>query len=115
MVDVPEPTTKYKKFATGWLAPDGKFYPCEGAWEHYNYACALLKQFYPNVSEQIDRDFRAREDDALQERGWIRVGATLSYNFGFVIWVKPTQRQIDVIWDYCKARKAHLPNLEVVE
>jgi len=110
---VPTPTTNYKKYAVGWLAPDGMYYPCDTPAQHFSLACALLKKFHPRVYTKIRFDHESRIDDELQLRGWIRVGAMMSYNFGFVIWVKPKQKQIDVIWDYCQALKREMPNLEV--
>lgn len=91
--EVAPPTRNYKKHRTGWLAPSGEYYPCNGAAGHYGAACALLKKFHPRIANKAMTDFRAREDDELQTRGWIRVGAMMSYNWGFVIWKEPTQRQ----------------------
>ena len=114
MTDIPSPTVHYRKHGQGWLSPDGLYYPCASAAEHYSVACALLAHFYPRISRQIQQDYRAREDDALQQRGWIRVGAMMSYNYGFVIWKKPKQKQLDVIWDYCRMRRQTMPSLEII-
>jgi hypothetical protein len=114
MDEIHPPTLNYKKNRTGWLAPSGEYYPCDGAASHYGAACALLKRFHPGVYRRVINSFHAREDDKLQEHGWIRVGAMMSYNYGFVIWKEPTQKQLDAIFDYCKATKCPMPSLEVV-
>lgn len=111
-MDVPDATTKYKRHPVGWLSPQGDYYPCATSAQHYELAYALLNRLHPCVAKRVQDSFRAREDDALQERGWIRVGAMMSYNFGFIIWRKPTQKQVDVIWDYCAATKNKMPDLE---
>lgn len=113
MEEVPETTTKYKRHPVGWLSPSGEYYPCESAASHYSMACAILDKFHPRIAKRVFLSFKAREDGALQERGWIRIGAMVSYNYGFVIWRKPTQKQLDVIWDYCQATKCKMPSLEI--
>lgn len=71
----------------GWLAPDGKFYPCK-SWEHDSMADYLYRFVYGKVESGILTKF-----DKL---GWIRVYEQLC------AWhnrIEPTQSQIDTMYE----------------
>lgn len=66
------------KDSPGWLAPDGRYYPCEWA-AHTLLAQELIKLDYP---EQERVSYNAA-DDFLVQRGWHRVGLEGNIDSGF--------------------------------
>lgn len=75
---------------TGWLSPDGKFYPCEYG-QHDVWAFRL-----------------GFEEYRLERLGWVKLQS------GKVLWnftgrFEPTQPQIDAVFDFCKERGEKMP------
>lgn len=83
--NVPRPAPPHQ--SPGWLAPDGKFYPC--AWyEHDGYARRLAAIYYSSLDS-------TRE---LERRGWLRiltggVVGNIDHDAGV------TQAQYDALFD----------------
>lgn len=80
---------------TGWLSPDGKFYPCNYA-QHAHVAWAL---------GLTDNAF----NHSIQPDGWVRLGVTddRQYFFGEHALFNETQNAL--IRAYCTERKIELP------
>lgn len=57
-------TCKFEKIDTGFIDPEGRFYPCEYG-EHINLACEILKNLYG-----ID-DYIADPERVLALNGWL--------------------------------------------
>lgn len=76
---------------TGWLSPDGKFYPC-GHMEHNYIAYRLDKS-------QVD----------LERGGWVKLsnGDIFGFLWGGV--VTPTEIQRCMLYDFCSLNKVKLP------
>ena len=91
----PRKPPKYKRSITGqsgWLSPKGKFYPC-GYMEHISMAGRLGKN-------ELD----------LEERGWVKIQNGTAFRPGGLRHDLPaTQRQIDLLFDWCTARGEELP------
>ena len=70
---------------TGWLSPDGKFYPCA---------------YQGHVSLAYELGFDVHR---LETFGWLK------FQRSDIFWnfldgkFKPTQQQIDLVWDWCQA------------
>lgn len=74
----------------GWLAPDGRFYPCQYG-EHYSVAKALVAKHFETISSTAD--------DVLMQAGWRRLqNGHLAAPVTFKA-PPPTQKQIDAIYD----------------
>lgn len=71
---------------TGWIAPDGTFYPCR-SWSHDSTAWTIFLYVY----NKWPRSTSTRE---LEERGWIRVYTEFATEYG-----KATQPQLDMLYD----------------
>ena len=64
---------------TGWLSPDGKFYPCL-SYDHGEEAVDLVKKYgYPGIDEN------ERVDDILISNGWVRISIASYMEHNFVI------------------------------
>lgn len=74
--------------ATGWLSPGGKFYPCA-------YGCHHEVAFRLGYREPM-----------LEKLGWVKL-QNGNFFWDFTTHFEPTQRQIDLVFDYC--RENHLP------
>lgn len=79
----------------GWLSRDGKFYPCR-YWEHRDLAWSL-----------------GYDERNLETLGWIKVQKSGEDKHTMFYWeydhFKPTQAQIDLIFDYCTKNKQEMP------
>jgi Zn-finger protein len=72
----------------GWLAPDGKFYPCH-AWEHGDKAFNLFCACYNRLPDNAEKE--------LEDAGWAKIystGLCANLNPGSV-----TQAQLDTLWE----------------
>lgn len=74
----------------GWLAPDGKFYPCAYG-EHNELAWRL--------------DMYSRE---MEQLGWIKVQEG-KFFWDYTRPFSPTQPQIDAVFDFCHAHGVRVP------
>ena len=78
---------------TGWLAPDGTFFPCE-VYGHYGMAYELVEKY--QLKERLKRAVPS-PDNALLDNGWIHI--TLSqlgvkeWQMHFTINITPEQKQ----------------------
>ena len=82
------PKPEYKiGYLHGWLSPDGKFYKCE-YFEHIHMADRL-----------------GYEQKQLEKLGWIK------WSVGKPCYLekRATQKQIDMVWDWCQSRKEEMP------
>ena len=62
-----------EKTYTGWLAPDGTFFPCE-LYEHISTAYELLDRLH--LESDTEKDLFA-PDNVLLDRGWIHISLSL--------------------------------------
>lgn len=92
----PRKPPKFKRSITGqsgWLSPDGKFYPC-GYMEHISIAHRLN-----------------RNEGTLEELGWIKIQSGWAISPGGLHHDLPaTQSQIDLLFDWYTARGEELPH-----
>lgn len=91
---LPQKDNKMKS-KCGWLLPNGDYYGCEYT-GHWKLADDLL--------------FAGKEDDNLpdpelkaESLGWIKISG--AYAFRFTAFKKPTQKQLDKLFDYCEIFK----------
>jgi len=86
--NVPE---QYNSQSSGWLSPDGKFYPCD-YYQHDSFARSLAAIYYISLEGT----------KALELCGWIRI-----YDDGNVghLEINPTQKQIDTVQDILSGPK----------
>lgn len=105
---------------TGWLSPDGRFYPCQYAW-HEGLAGFLLRDEARAAAKR--GDYLGRADKLLESRGWIRVECIDKHQWFFLGKLKlddfsgdgespeaeATAIQVKLIIDYCIAHKVRLP------
>ena len=70
----------------GWLAPDGRFFPCR-SWEHDSMAHYLYRFVYGEMPE-------TSATVAFERRGWVRV-----YEDVFSQKQDLTQPQLNTLWD----------------
>lgn len=80
---------------SGWLLPDGKYYPC-GAMEHVGLAETLLKD---DVSKE------ANSERLAEKRGWIKISKAPILGFHCTAFKKATAKQLTKLWDYCQKHK----------
>lgn len=76
---------------TGWLAPDGKYYPCDYG-QHDVWAYRLGFE----------------EERQLEKLGWVKVQRGSFYR-NLLGRGEPTQRQVDMVFDYCQKTGEKLP------
>lgn len=77
---------------TGWLSPEGDFYPC--AYQGHNNLASRLgfKEFM------------------LEEKGWVKMqNAEFVWDYMDLGGFRPTQKQIDMIFDFCTAKNIPMP------
>jgi len=70
----------------GWLAPDGKFFPCR-SWEHDSTAFHVYRYVY-------DKAPSSSAVSEMEQRGWVRIYANVFRNKKEL-----TQAQLDTLWD----------------
>lgn len=51
---------------TGWLAPNGDFYPCD-TYDHSDVATSLVRQL------NLPIGWKYHEDEVLLESGWVKI------------------------------------------
>lgn len=93
--DTPEPPpTPEPKITsdTGWLSPNGEFYPCEYS-GHVGLASRL-----------------GFDEPRLEKMGWIKM-QTGKFFWDFLGHFKATQKQIDAIFDWTQSRGEKMPSL----
>lgn len=73
--------------------PDGKFYACLTRMEHI----WLAKQF-------------GKTEKEAEEAGWIKINLGLMNDINILHFKKPTQKQLDTLFDWCQKHKAELPD-----
>lgn len=92
----PRPTTDYKNVRFGLLSPDGKLYKCE-YWGHDDLIYDLgLKHSYHGI----------------QQKGWVVLRHIWIGDEDRMYWntdSELTQKQLDVIWDYCQENGKDFP------
>lgn len=80
----------------GWLRPDGTFYPC-AYFQHDALSVAL----------------KAKNGDELLQKGWVKIQektqGLIKKPADFYWMKKPTQAQIDKLWDWCQANNREFP------
>lgn len=91
-----------------WISPDGVFYNGDA---HDNRAEEILEVVY-------GEDGVAWPGDTLEELGWVRATRSLMWEVrtdsGYWNEKVITQKQYDVLWDWCKHHNKTFPqNLEV--
>lgn len=75
---------------TGWLSPDGKFYPCEyGGHDDLEFQLGCGRS-------------------RLEELGWVKL-QNGNFLWDFSGHFEPTQRQIDLVFDYCRKNNTPMP------
>lgn len=91
----PEPPEAFDSITTdsGWLSPDGRFYPC--GWMEHMATLDRLKR----TGTQADR------------QGWIKIqrGEAYSSYYTHDTGAPPTQRQIDMLFDWFTEKGETLP------
>ena len=80
--------------ATGWLAPDGKFYGCR-PYVHIRLGDALAEYFMV-----VKREDWSRSSQDLEKEGWAHVGTHGVYWRTDDRNRSATQAQRDVLWDW---------------
>ncbi len=87
----------------GWISPDGVLYACK-YWEHIDLAIFLVRKLKLNESESEER--------VLEKAGWIKLqmsnfdSRALFYRWiGFENDYEVTQKQFDIIFDWCQLHK----------
>lgn len=101
----PPPPTFHSKITswTGWLSPDGKFYPCEWR-EHIYLADRINHHLNPEESEPVVGGWEHR----LEQRGWIK----FSGRDGLFKGDRPaTERQNKKILEWCLGEGKELTKL----
>lgn len=90
---------------SGWLLPDGKYYPC-GPMEHVGLAETLLEG---------DPSSEANSERLAEQKGWIKLSKSAT-GFHCTATRKPTKKQLTKLWDYAEKHGrdyeqliAHLP------
>lgn len=87
----------------GWLSPNGQLIPCLYS-EHDFFALVILRERY-NIDKTSGLVTRG---DALIKRGWIK----LQFQEWWALHktdFQVTQRQFDIIWDYCQKHGRSMP------
>lgn len=94
----------------GWLSPEGKYYPCDydhddtnGRW-HFHKACEIVEWRYPGQTELSDFTPGGGIQDFLVRLGWIRTDVKECW-----YWHRPTQQQIDTLFDLYQLKLKTLP------
>jgi len=94
--------------ASGWLSPDGKFYPCP-YWGHENLALAL-------VEEEYDDHEGHGGSIALERRGWVKFAKSSLTDEQLILGfldrdnkIKPTAGQIRMTVDFCLETGCEFP------
>lgn len=65
-------------YKTGWLAPDGTFFPCE-TYEHIYWAREIVEKYhYQSMSEPAD--------EILMNKGWVQISISMLLGHKFVIY-----------------------------
>ena len=85
----PRPTTDYKVWDCGWLSPEGDFYGCP---------------YFGHVS--LSFHLRDGGERTLEEQGWIKFQRDMFWERRHG---EATQKQIDAIFDVCRARNIKMP------
>lgn len=96
----------------GWLAPDGKYYPCdfddanrESMW-HARKAREIVDFFMPDRPEMDDY---LETQEFLVMKGWIRVDVKSLW-----IYRRPTKPQVDTLFDLYRMKpQFYLPTEEM--
>jgi hypothetical protein len=78
----------------GWLSPDGRF-----------YQCGYMEHLY--LIERLGFD-----DQAAEKAGWIKINGDRPYSRYHIdgTGARPTQRQIDLIFDWCSTNGIKTPS-----
>ncbi|MFA5132556.1 MAG: hypothetical protein WC444_04540 [Candidatus Paceibacterota bacterium] len=88
----------------GWLSPDGVFHECAHA-RHADCAGKIARSHLPENEPIFD------SEKILEEWGYIKIldgGACVAYATG-VVHKRPTQAQIDAVFDYHQKCRKELP------
>lgn len=70
---------------SGWLAPDGVFYPCE-FFEHDKIVWDVTVNYYGE----------SKTSTYIEDRGWIRLSRGMNSSLSRIT---PTQKQLDILYD----------------
>jgi len=99
----------------GWLSPEGKYYPCEyddpmrNTFFHLRKAREIVHHFYPDQVGYDDYGPDGGPQAFLARLGWIRLDINDMW-----VWHRPTQAQVDTLFDLYKLKpQRYLPTEKI--